>query len=65
MKRRIVQCGNIREQLILPGMEALLSSVDLGDSRQRSQKHSKFDPTWVDTPPEIDLKSVIDDHHDT
>lgn len=45
MSKKIKVSGNTREQLVIPGMEGILSSVDMADSRQKS-KRLLVDESW-------------------
>lgn len=51
MKRKKSQSGSTREQLTIPGMEQLLSSVDSGGLRRALGKNT-YDPSWDLTKPE-------------
>ena len=46
MKRKTGVPGNTREQLVIPGMEAILSSADSVAS-QRSLGKNTYDESWV------------------
>ncbi len=45
MKKKIAQPGSTREQLVLPGMEGILSSADSEGSR-RSLGKNTYDTSW-------------------
>jgi hypothetical protein len=45
MSKRIKVSGNIKGQLVIPGLEGILSSVDMADSRQKSRK-LLVDESW-------------------
>lgn len=45
MSKKTKGSGNTREQLVIPGLEGILSSVDTVDSRQRL-KRLLVDETW-------------------
>lgn len=45
MKKKKQQSGSSREQLVIPGMEAILSSVDSGGSHHLPGKNT-YDPSW-------------------
>lgn len=45
MKKKTKVSGNTREQLVIPGMEVTLSSVDSEGSRAAVGKNT-YDPTW-------------------
>lgn len=63
MRKKGNSSGNTREQLILPGMESLLSSADLGDLRNGLGKNT-HDPTWELTNGKKSVTlSAIDSHH--
>lgn len=45
MKKKTAQSGNTREQLVIPGLEAILSSAALGDSPKALGKYT-YEETW-------------------
>lgn len=60
MKKREKSSGNTREQLAIPGLEGILSSVDSGGYRPSVGKNT-YDPTWWDSqsrPPVDKMKEM-------
>jgi len=45
MKKKTKKSGSIKEQLVIPGLEVILSSVDSAGS-QRALGNYTYDETW-------------------